>query len=100
MAGLMDILSQPETWNWLGGVGAAMDRDARGQGFDLTNANAGLMQSLMDRRQSTELQGLMSGDDYTDQQRAFALRNPQAAEGFLGQQLFPQAGDPKRYQGR
>ena len=50
MAKLMDILQSPETWQWVGGLGAAMDRSARGGGFDLTQANQGLMRGIQDRR--------------------------------------------------
>jgi hypothetical protein len=97
MAKLMEILQQPETWNWLGGVGQQLDASARGQGFDLTRANAGLMQGIQDRQRKEQVRGLMAENgNLTDYQRKLldvAGLDP-AIKILLDRQGLGTSGDP------
>lgn len=94
MAGLMDKLATPEMAMWLGGLGKALSTSSRGGGFDMSQANMGLMEQMQQKQMQERMQGLMSGMNLEPQQaefmKTYGQMDPSGAMGMLGKQMFPE----------
>ncbi len=74
---------------YLSGLGAALARAGRGQPFDMSKTNAGLMAMLMQRQQQQKLAGLMESLPLSDaQKRALQVMPPEQATAALRDMLF------------
>lgn len=91
--GIMGMFQRPEFWQWASGVGGALSRAGAGQGYDLTQANQQLFQSMADRQAQQRLGGLMDQFDLNPQQRALMGElPPDMQRQILAKQAFP-SGD-------
>lgn len=92
--GLMDALKNPDIWQYIGGVGAGINRASAGQPFDITQANAGLAQSIEDRHKKAKVQSLLDQMDLTPvQKQLFGLMPDKGIEAMLDQQFAGAADD-------
>jgi len=95
LSNLAALFSNPQTYNWLGGVGAGLSRAGHGQGFDITGANTQFLQALQNEKAKEKLNGLMQNFDLSTQQRQFLQSLPlQAQQKILARQQFG-GGDSK-----
>lgn len=89
LSNLAALFSNPQTYNWLGGVGAGLSRAGHGQGFDITGVNTQFLQALQNEKAKEKLNGLMQNFDLSTQQRQFIQSLPlQAQQKILAQQQF------------
>jgi len=98
MAGIMENLGaaikDPNTFQWLGNVGAGLSRAGRGQGFDISEGNAQFFQGLQNRVAKGKLAGMMDQFNLSPQQRAIMENLPlEAQQKILAGQAFPQGGE-------
>jgi len=89
MAGIMDFLSRPELYQWLGGVGGGLSRASRGRGFDISDANQQFYGQMNDRRTKEQLAGMM-GQFTPEQQQLLGTFDTQTLQKALYDQQFPQ----------